>query len=128
MTEVTVARELRADGNVVLTLAGEVDLANAGELAVDVRREVTATAFALALDLREVSYLDSAGIRLLFDLADRLHARRQELVVVVAPGSLLENVLRMVAMDRVAVVATDLEAGLAQAMPDAGADGAEPGR
>ena len=72
-----------------------------------VRREVTRTAYALVLDLRAVSYLDSAGVRLLFDLADRLHARRQELVVVVPAGSLLANVLRMVAMDKVAVVAPE---------------------
>lgn len=115
MTHVTMDRAARADGNVVLTLAGEVDLANAADLAVDVRREVANTASALVLDLRAVSYLDSAGVRLLFDLTDRLHARGQELVAVVAAGSLLANVLRMVAMDKVAVIATDIDAGLAEA-------------
>lgn len=113
MTEVTLAREVRG-ADVVLTLAGEVDLANAGDVAIDLRREVAETARALVLDLREVLYLDSAGVRLLFDLADRLHARGRELVVVARPGSLLANVVRMVALDRVVVVAGDVETGLAR--------------
>lgn len=113
MTEVTLAREVRGS-DVVVTLAGEVDLANAGDVALDLRREVAETARALVLDLREVLYLDSAGVRLLFDLADRLHARGRELVVVARPGSLLANVVRMVALDRVVVVAGDVETGLAR--------------
>jgi len=112
MSEVTLAREARG-GDVVMVLAGEVDLANAGDLAIDLRHEAAHVARALVLDLREVSYLDSAGVRLLFDLADRLHTRGRELVVVARPGSLLANVLRMVALDRVVVVAHGVDAGLA---------------
>jgi anti-anti-sigma factor len=117
VTEVALAREVR-DGDVVLTLAGEVDLANAADVALDLRREIGEVRRALALDLLDVSYLDSAGVRLLFDLADRLHARGRELVVVARPGSLLWSVLRMVAIDRVVVVAHDVDAGLAQARAD----------
>ena len=78
---------------------------------------------ALALDLLDVTYLDSAGVRLLFDLADRLHARGRELVVVARPGSLLWSVLRMVAIDRAVVVAQDVDAGLARARAEGGRAG-----
>lgn len=122
MTEVALAREVR-DGDVVLTLAGEVDLANAADVALDLRREVGEVRRALALDLLDVTYLDSAGVRLLFDLADRLHARGRELVVVARPGSLLWSVLRMVAIDRVVVVAQDVDAGLARARAEGGRAG-----
>lgn len=122
MTEVALAREVR-DGDVVLTLAGEVDLANAADVALDLRREVGEVRRALALDLIDVTYLDSAGVRLLFDLADRLHARGRELVVVARPGSLLWSVLRMVAIDRVVVVAQDVDAGLARARAEGGRAG-----
>jgi anti-anti-sigma factor len=125
VTEVTLARELRG-GDVVMTLVGEVDLANVGDVAIDLRHEVGQTARALVLDLREVTYLDSAGVRLLFDLADRLHGSERELVVVARPGSLLANVLRMVALDRVVVVAHEVDAGLALVDGRTGEDGGPP--
>jgi anti-anti-sigma factor len=101
------------DRHVVVRLSGEVDLANAEELGGEVRRAVENTTFALAIDLSAVTYFDSAGVRLLFDLAGELRARRQELVVVVGPESAIARVLAIVAFDRVAVVANDLDEALA---------------
>ena len=112
MTAAEMTSEER-DRHVVVRVTGEVDLANAEELGADVRRAVENTTFALALDLSGTTYVDSAGVRLLFDLAAELRARRQELVVVVQPRSALARILGIVAFDRVAVVADDLEAALA---------------
>ena len=112
MTAAEMASEER-DRHVVVRVTGEVDLANAEVLGADVRRAVENTTFALALDLTGTTYVDSAGVRLLFDLAAELRSRRQELVVVVQPRSALARILGIVAFDRVAVVADDLEAALA---------------
>jgi anti-sigma B factor antagonist/stage II sporulation protein AA (anti-sigma F factor antagonist) len=112
VTSVSLTSEER-NRHVVVRLSGEVDLANADDLGAEVRRAVENKTFALAVELREVTYFDSAGVRLLFDLAGELRARRQELVVVVRPGSAIERVLEMVAFDRVATLATDLDEALA---------------
>jgi anti-sigma B factor antagonist/stage II sporulation protein AA (anti-sigma F factor antagonist) len=101
-------------GHVVVRLTGEIDLANADTVGADIRRAVENRTFALALDLCEVTYVDSAGVRLLFDLAAELRARRQELLVVVCPESPIASVLSIIALDRVAVVAADLESALEQ--------------
>ena len=113
MSAAALRSEERA-GHVVVRVTGEIDLANAESIGADVRRAVENRTFALALDLCEVTYLDSAGVRLLFDLASELRARRQELLVVVRPESPIASVLSIVALDRVAVVAADLEAAIAQ--------------
>jgi anti-sigma B factor antagonist/stage II sporulation protein AA (anti-sigma F factor antagonist) len=112
VTPVTLTSEER-NRHVVVRLSGEVDLANADDLGAEVRRVVENKTFALAVELCEVTYFDSAGVRLLFELAGELRARRQELVVVVRPGSAIERVLEMVAFDRVATLATDLDEALA---------------
>ena len=100
--------------HVVVRLTGELDIATAGTIGGQVRRSVQNHTYALALDVSDVTYVDSAGVRLLFDLAAELRARRQELLVVAPPESPVARVLTIVAFDRVAVVAEDLDTALAQ--------------
>jgi len=77
----------------VARLVGEVDLSNVTEvrsrLADQMRRELSC----LLLDLSDTTYLDSTGVRLLFELAEQLHARRQELRLVVSDTALVRRVL-----------------------------------
>ncbi len=113
MTGAEVRTEQR-ERHVIVRLSGELDIGNAASIGAEIRRAVENRTFALAVDLTEVSYVDSAGVRLLFDLAGELRARRQELVVVAEPGSAVTRVLAIVAFDRVAVVADDLDAALEQ--------------
>jgi len=77
----------------VARLAGEVDASNAGDLGQQVAGSVPNTAMGLVLDLSETSYLDSSGIQLLFELADRLRRRQQQLFIVVPPESFIADVL-----------------------------------
>jgi anti-anti-sigma factor len=67
-TPLTIAPGRRSDGAALLTVAGEIDMSNAGELA----DALTATSGALTVDLTAVDYLDSAGLNVLFAHADRL--------------------------------------------------------
>ena len=103
----------RLDGQVVLSVHGEIDLENAGRARERIVRAVPSGARGIVLDLTNVSHLDSAGVRLLFDLARRLHERRQELAVVAPSQSLLRDVLAVVSLDRVAAVAETLDEALA---------------
>ena len=103
----------RLDGQVVLSVHGEIDLENAGRARERIVRAVPSGAQGIVLDLTNVSHLDSAGVRLLFDLARRLRERRQELAVVAPSQSLLRDVLAVVSLDRVAAVAETLDEALA---------------
>ena len=103
----------RLDGQVVLSVHGEIDLENAGRARERIVSAVPSGAQGIVLDLSNVSHLDSAGVRLLFDLARRLRERRQELAVVAPSQSLLRDVLAVVSLDRVAAVAETLDEALA---------------
>jgi anti-anti-sigma factor len=67
----------------VAHLEGEIDLANAWSVSRAIVEAISNQDLKLVVDLTEVRYLDSVGIRMLFDLARRLADHDQRLVVVV---------------------------------------------
>jgi anti-sigma B factor antagonist len=79
-----------------VALEGEVDRANAEELERLVLRRTIGSA-AVVLDLSAVSYLDSAGVRLLDRVARGLVRRGAALRIVAPPGGPVRYVLRIVA-------------------------------
>jgi anti-anti-sigma factor len=81
---------------VVARLAGEVDLANVGTVGDELKAAVPNRALGLVLDLAGTTYLDSSGVSLVFDLADRLRRRQQHLRLVAPAGAPLRRVLRIV--------------------------------
>ena len=72
---------------VVARLAGEVDASNAGWIGGRLRTELTNRSETLVVDLSAVTYIDSAGIALLFTLADDLRTHRQQLQLVIREAS-----------------------------------------
>jgi anti-anti-sigma factor len=72
------------DGRVRIVLSGEVDLDNADEVEAELTRAISNQATVVSLDLSGVAYLDSAGLRVLFQLVERL-ATLQIAVELVAP-------------------------------------------
>ncbi|GAA0965207.1 STAS domain-containing protein [Actinocorallia libanotica] len=67
-TPLTLTSSHRSDGTTLLTAVGEIDMSNTTALAAaldDARGRVV-------IDLTAVDYLDSAGLSVLFDHADRL--------------------------------------------------------
>jgi len=97
----------------VIRLSGEVDLSNADELRSDIVQAVPHEASGVVLDLTETTYLDSTGIRLLFDLAERLHARRQRLVLVVDEAALVRRVVVLTKLDDAVPLVPAVDAALA---------------
>ena len=83
------ALELRRetiDGNPAVLLFGEIDISNAALFARALKEAVSNLDHELILDLSHVTYVDSAGIRVMFDLSRRLHDHQQRLVVIVPGG------------------------------------------
>lgn len=109
----------------VARVTGEVDLSNVEELTLAVQSCVTNAALGLVLDLTGVSYLDSTGLRLVFQLARELQDRQQQLRLVVPPEALIWRVLRLGGVQGVLAVYARLSDALSEL--DASAAGAPAG-
>jgi anti-anti-sigma factor len=82
------------DGDVpVAAIEGEIDASNAGDLHHRLRSVVTNRSEALVVDLVATTYLDSAGINLLFELGAELLQRQQRLFLVVAEQSAIARMI-----------------------------------
>src|SRR4051812_5133930 len=90
----------------VVRMVGEIDLANAAEIERDVV-EQTSRAAAVLVDLSAVSFLDSAGVRLLDRLVEHCLGRDVPVRVLVPAGSALRTTLRLCAF-RDDLLAADL--------------------
>ena len=86
---------------IVARVAGEIDSVTSGELRDGLSRRLTNTAPGLILDLSEATYVDSAGIEFLFDLAQRLRTRGQYLRLVVPPGAPMRRVFDLCGVESV---------------------------
>ncbi len=80
---------------VVASMAGEIDLANADTGEERIVAGVPNEADRLILDLSEVTYLDSAGVRLILGVNERLHLRRQELRLVVPSTAPIQRLIEI---------------------------------
>jgi anti-anti-sigma factor len=83
----------------VASVEGEVDASNTGDLGERLRAALTNRSIALIVDLTGTTYLDSAGITLLFALDAELHERRQRLHLVVPAGAPIARMLAIVGLD-----------------------------
>jgi len=97
------------DAVVVGRVVGEIDSANADELRRALARRLRNDSLGLVLDLSSTSYLDSAAIELLFDLARRLRAHRQRLCLVVPASAPMRRVLDLCEIDTVAEIDETIE-------------------
>jgi anti-sigma B factor antagonist len=80
----------------VVTIAGEVDIIQAHALRDQLLGAVRNEDLGLVIDLSEATYIDSVGVSLLFELAERLGERQLKLAVVLPEDGLVERVLTMV--------------------------------
>jgi anti-anti-sigma factor len=100
-------------GNVVVGhVQGEIESANAAEMSAALAGQLTSDRAGLVIDLTRVTYLDSAGIELLFDLARRLRTHRQRLRLVVPSDAPMRRVLELCDIDRAAPIDATVDAAL----------------
>jgi anti-anti-sigma factor len=102
--------DVKSDGETVhIVLAGEIDMANAPLVEDEVSEAITNHVTSATIDLGQVSYLDSAGLRFLFDLAARLPTLQIDLELIAPAGSASRRVAEMSGL--VAVARVTPEAG-----------------
>lgn len=92
------------DGAVEVRVSGEIDLSNAREVLDVVGGAWPGDPTLVVLDLSATSYLDSAGIAMIFRLAERLGHRRQELRLVVPADAPIRTVLQLTGVPQVVPV------------------------
>ena len=102
----------------IARLSGDFDITQAGALREQLLGAVRNDDIGLVVDLTDARYVDSVGVSLLFELAERLEGRQLRFAVVVPPDGLVERVLTIVDLGSVAEVHSELDAALA-AMRDA---------
>jgi anti-anti-sigma factor len=82
-----------AEGVVVLSLVGEIDLANVDEIRDQILHEAGDDPGSVVLDLGPTRYLDSSGIRMLFEVDEQFAVRRIPLRLVVSETGFVHRVL-----------------------------------
>jgi anti-anti-sigma factor len=92
----------------------DIDVSNAHQLRTALLNGVSNEALGLVVDLSGARHIDSAGIRLLFQLAARLGQRRQQLGIVVPEDSSIRRVLLLTKLDTAAWLSTTVEEATAR--------------
>jgi anti-anti-sigma factor len=77
----------------LVRIDGEIDISNAADVSEIIGASVPNAARTIVLDLTGLSYVDSAGVQLLFTLAERMRGRRQVLRIVVPQEAPIRSVL-----------------------------------
>jgi anti-sigma B factor antagonist len=114
MTAPATLEAQRHGDNVVVSVAGELDVFNAAAITADIEAAVPSEAHGAVIDLTGVGFLDSTAIRKLFALTSRLRERRQRVLVVTPGGSIVLRTLELVEFSRAAPLHDSLEAALAE--------------
>jgi anti-anti-sigma factor len=96
----------------IARLRGDVDITQAGALREQLLGAVRNDDVGLIVDLTDARYVDSVGVSLLFELAERLTGRQMRFAVVVPKEGLVERVLTIVDLQSVAEVHRDLRDAL----------------
>ena len=82
----------------VAHIDGEVDLSNVADVGDALITAVQPEAVGLVVDMTGVRHIDSAGVRMLFDLRRRLAQRRQDVAIAVPKNARIRDVLDLAAV------------------------------
>jgi anti-sigma B factor antagonist len=114
MTELAQVHEEWRDDMPIGRVEGEIDASNATMIGIHLRALVANRAFGLVVDLSETTYIDSAGINMLFVLGDELRVRQQQLRLVVGPATPIARMLAVTGLDRTYPAHASLDEALSE--------------
>ena len=103
----------------VARLHGEIDGSNVGWISERLHALLTNRSVLMVIDLSETTYLDSAGINLLFALAEQMRTRQQQLAIVVSAGAPIARMVALTGLDQL----VPMHATLPDALAGAGSEG-----
>jgi anti-anti-sigma factor len=97
----------------IVTLGGEVDIVQAHDLRARLMGAIRNEDLGLVVDLTRATYIDSVGVSLLFELAERLSQRQLGLAVVLPEFGLVRRVITIVNLGSVAEIHPTVDDALA---------------
>jgi anti-anti-sigma factor len=97
-TKFTIAEETRG-GTQLLTLAGELDLSTVPELMRRLESRLAQDTTQLTLDLGDLTFMDSSGLRLLIELDRRSRREAWKLTLIPSKHESTQMVLRLTGAD-----------------------------
>lgn len=89
----------RHDEEVVVRVCGELDLTTAAEAEAHIREVEASGATTVTLDLRELRFMDSTGLRIVLAADSRARREGRRLLVIPGPES-VHRVFRIALLDR----------------------------
>lgn len=92
------------NGSTHITLSGEIDLANAAAIGDEICAAVSHMPTDVSVDLTHLTYMDSAGITVLFALASRLNARQIVLQIIVPLDSPTRRLIELSGFESIAAL------------------------
>ena len=102
----------------VVSVAGEVDLGTAGELSDHLAGAIQQAGPHLVLDLADVSFMDSTGLKVLLATHKRVRLLGGQLALA-APGRSVRKVLTVTGLDQTFLVRDTVDEALAAVNADA---------
>jgi anti-anti-sigma factor len=103
----------------VVRIKGDIDMANTPFIEDEIGRRVKSEEIGYVLDLAQVTYLDSAGIRLMYHLDERARDRQQQVVIVIPQGAQINRTLEAAGViGSLRICATEDEALVAVRAPE----------
>lgn len=114
MSEELATLRIRERGDIVMAVVeGEIDLSNAPGLKGKLTAAVPNSAHGLLVDLTGLEFLDSSGVHMLYDVADRLATRQQRFAVVLEAGAPPRRAIELSGVEPAAWLFADRASALA---------------
>ncbi len=86
--------------DVHVAITGEIDLTNRDLVAEQLISAISNHTTSITIDLGQVTYLDSTGLRLFFNLADRLRILQVQLTLAVSESSTSRQIIALSGLDQ----------------------------
>ncbi len=100
------------DDVAIVSVSGEIDVSNGDDVRRAVLDSVTLETRRLLLDLSAVEYFDSVGVRLSFELDQRLSGQQIDFGIVRPPASYVRKVLELCGAEHLLATFDDRAAAL----------------
>jgi anti-sigma B factor antagonist len=112
MAELATVLSEDLDETTVVTVRGEIDVSNGDDVHAAILDAVSLRTRCLLLDLTDVDYFDSVGVRVAFDLEKRLSRQSISFGIVRPATSYVRKVLEMCGAEQLLAMYDDRDAAL----------------
>jgi len=93
-----------AGDHVSISIAGEIDLSNAEQVEEEITSAIPNHCTSASVDLTDVTYVDSVGMRIFFNLVAQLRTAQIELKVIAPPTSPARRIVDISGLNAVVTV------------------------